>query len=70
MVHRYGPHIFHTSNKRVWDDVQRFGKFRPYINRVKAVSGGRVYTLPVNLLTINQFFGKQLSPRKARGFIE
>lgn len=70
MVHRYGPHIFHTSNKRVWDYVQRFGKFRPYINRVKAVSGGRVYTLPVNLLTINQFFEKQLSPREARVFIE
>lgn len=70
MVHRYGPHIFHTADKRAWDYVQRFGTFRPYINRVKAISGGHVYTLPVNLLTINQFFNTTLSPKEARAFIE
>jgi len=69
MIHRYGPHIFHTSDQRAWDYVNRFGKFRPYINRVKAVSNGSVYTLPVNLLTINQFFGLTLSPDEARDFI-
>lgn len=70
MVHRYGPHIFHTADQRAWDYINLFGKFRPYVNRVKAISQGRVYTLPVNLLTINQFFGKTLSPKEARTFIE
>lgn len=70
MVHRYGPHIFHTGEERVWHYIQRFGTFRPYTNRVKAVAGGRVYSLPVNLLTINQFFGRDMGPREARAFIE
>ncbi|MFS3135111.1 UDP-galactopyranose mutase [Gluconacetobacter sacchari] len=70
MVHRYGPHIFHTADERVWRYVRRFGTFRPYTNRVKAVSGGRVYSLPVNLLTINQFFGVALLPQEARALIE
>ncbi|GCE85291.1 UDP-galactopyranose mutase [Komagataeibacter diospyri] len=69
MVHKFGPHIFHTADRRAWDYVQQFGTFRPYVNRVKAISEGRVYTLPVNLLTINQFFGKTLGPRDARQFI-
>ncbi|MFT8676433.1 MAG: UDP-galactopyranose mutase [Acetobacter sp.] len=70
MVHRYGPHIFHTADERTWAYVQRFGTFRPYINRVKAISGGKVYTLPVNLLTINQFFGTTLGPKDALAFIQ
>ncbi|NHO54187.1 NAD(P)-binding protein [Acetobacter estunensis] len=69
MVHHYGPHIFHTSSDRVWNYINRFGSFRPYINRVKAQSGGRVYSLPINLLTINQFFGTTLRPDEARAFI-
>lgn len=70
MVHAYGPHIFHTADERVWNYVQRFGTFKPYVNRVKAISDDHVYTLPVNLLTINQFFGKTMGPREARAFIE
>ncbi|GBR11393.1 UDP-galactopyranose mutase [Gluconacetobacter liquefaciens] len=70
MVHSYGPHIFHTADTRVWQYVQRFGVFRPYTNRVKAVSGGHVYSLPVNLLTINQFFGRCMGPKAARAFID
>jgi len=70
MVHNYGPHIFHTADKRAWDYVQRFGTFKPYTNRVKAISGGHVYTLPVNLLTINQFFDKTMSPLEAAEFIK
>ena len=62
MVHVYGPHIFHTNDKEVWEYVQRFGRMMPYTNRVKAIARGRVYTLPINLLTINQFFGKTLRP--------
>lgn len=69
MVHQYGPHIFHTGDRRTWDYVRQFGNFYPYVNRVKAISGGRVYTLPINLLTINQFFGHTLNPHEARQFI-
>ncbi|GBR06035.1 UDP-galactopyranose mutase [Acetobacter oeni LMG 21952] len=70
MIHHYGPHIFHTADQRVWDYVRSFGTFRPYVNRVKAISKGHVYTLPVNLLTINQFFGTTMGPAEARAFIE
>jgi UDP-galactopyranose mutase len=70
MVHVYGPHIFHTDDAEVWDYVNRFETFRPYQNRVKTTSQGAVYSLPVNLHTINQFFGKTLRPDEARAFIE
>jgi len=69
MVHIYGPHIFHTDNERVWEYVNRFSEFKPYVNRVKAITGGKVYTLPINLLTINQFFGKTLRPAEAEEFL-
>ncbi|NEX64104.1 UDP-galactopyranose mutase [Noviherbaspirillum sp. 17J57-3] len=69
MVHVYGPHIFHTSNERVWEYVQRFDEFMPFVNRVKAITKGRVFSLPVNLLTINQFFGKTFNPREAEEFM-
>ena len=70
MVHRYGPHIFNTDKKEIWDYVNRFGEFRPYVHRVKALSKGKVYPLPVNLLTINQFFNKNFSPGEAKAFLE
>ncbi len=70
MTHVYGPHIFHTDNERVWSFITGFGEFVPYVNRVKAITGGRVYTLPINLLTINQFFGRTLRPSEARDFLE
>jgi len=69
MVHVYGPHIFHTSDERVWAYVQKFGDMVPYQHRVQAVAGGSVYSLPINLLTINQFFGRVMSPAEARDFI-
>lgn len=70
MVHVYGPHIFHTDDEQVWTYVNRFMEFKPYVNRVKAISQGRVFTLPINLLTINQYFGRTFSPNEARAFIE
>lgn len=70
MVHAYGPHIFHTNDDEVWAYVNRFMAFKPYVNRVKATTQGRVFSLPINLLTINQFFGKTMSPSEARAFIE
>jgi len=70
LVHVYGPHIFHTDDAEVWEYVNRFERFLPYKNRVKATTGGAVYSLPINLHTINQFFGKTLRPDEARAFIE
>jgi len=68
MAHVYGPHIFHTSNEKVWNYVQQFDEFMPFVNRVKAVSQGRVFSLPINLMTINAFFGKAFSPTEAEAF--
>jgi len=70
MVHKYGPHIFHTDNERVWEYLNRFTHFMPYTNRVKTTTQGRVFSLPINLLTINQYFGKTFSPTEAKDFIE
>ncbi|MCE6950274.1 UDP-galactopyranose mutase [Cereibacter sphaeroides] len=69
MVHVYGPHIFHTDDEEVWTYVNRFTTFQPYKNRVKSTVRGQVYSLPINLHTINQFFGKALRPDEARAFI-
>lgn len=74
LVHVYGPHIFHTDDDEVWDYVNRFEHFVPYKNRVKSTTRGRsgdqeVFSLPVNLHTINQFFRKTLSPQEAHDFI-
>jgi len=69
MVHRYGPHIFNTNNEKVWNYVRQFGDFRPFINRVKAVTPHGVFSLPINLLTINQFFRKNFNPVEAEAFI-
>merc|ERR1712070_1302867 len=68
MVHRYGPHIFHTDSKEVWDYINSFGEIMSYTNRVKSVAKGfkgTVYSMPINLMTINQFYGKNFSPKEA-----
>ena len=70
LVHKYGPHIFHTDNTRVWEYLNRFAQFMPYTNRVKATTEGQVFSLPINLHTINQYFGKTMSPTEARQFID
>lgn len=69
MVHQYGPHIFHTDQPHVWEYVNRFGEFRPFVNRVKASIDRGVFSLPINLHTINQFFGMRFNPEEARAFI-
>jgi UDP-galactopyranose mutase len=70
MTHVYGPHIFHTNNESVWQFVTRYAELEPYINRVKAVSRGKIYSFPVNLHTINQFYGINLNPSAAEAFID
>ncbi len=68
-VHVYGAHLFHTSNKRVWDYVTRFTEFTNYQHRVFATYQGEVYSFPMNLGLINQFFGKNHTPDEARALI-
>lgn len=70
MVHVYGPHIFHTDNEEVWSYINRFATMMPFINRVKTVSRKEVYSLPINLHTINQFFHGTYSPKEAKSLIE
>jgi len=74
IVHVYGPHIFHTDDAEVWAYVNSFTTFKPYKNRVKTTSRDPwgelgVFSLPVNLHTINQFFRKTLRPDEAHDFI-
>lgn len=69
LVHAYGPHIFHTDHRRVWEFVNRFAPFAPYAHRVMATTARGVFALPINLLTINQFFGRTCSPEEARALV-
>jgi len=68
-VHRYGAHLFHTSNEKVWEYVNRFTKFTGYQHRVFARVADQVYAFPMNLALINQFFGKAHTPDEARALI-
>jgi UDP-galactopyranose mutase len=69
-VHKYGSHLFHTSQRDVWDFVNRFSKFSSYQHSVLADVGGRVFRLPINLGTVNEFFGVSLTPSGFDDFIE
>ena len=68
-VHRYGAHLFHTSNERVWRYANRFTKFTDYRHRVYTTFKNRVYPLPINLGTICEFFGRVFTPDQARALI-
>jgi len=69
MIHRYGPHIFHTDNEQVFSFLCKFGELVPYRHRVMAQVQGKIYSMPINLLTINQFFGATLNPSDAETFL-
>jgi len=68
-VHSYGAHLFHTSNERVWEYVNRFTAFTNYQHRVYTNFRGQVFPMPINLGTINQFFDAAYSPDEARALI-
>jgi len=65
----YGPHIFHTNNETAWDYMNHFTEMMLYVNRVKTTVNGSVYSLPINLYTIDLFFNKALPPTEAKNFI-
>jgi UDP-galactopyranose mutase len=68
-IHKYGTHLFHTSNQRVWDYVNEFTGFNEYQHHVLTIHKNRVYTMPINLGTITQFFERVLTPLEARELI-
>ena len=65
MIHHYGPHIFHTDDRGVWDYVNTYADFLPYTHQVKTTVVDNIYSLPINLHTINQYFGAALNPLEA-----
>ena len=69
-VHKYGAHLFHTSNERVWEYVNRFTDFTDYQHRVFAMHDGTAYQFPMGLGLINQFFGRYYTPDEARALIK
>ena len=69
-VHKYGSHLFHTSNSAVWEFVTRFSSFTSYEHRVYARFNNEVFNLPINLHTLSQFFGKVFTPEIASSFIK
>ncbi|PAP76189.1 UDP-galactopyranose mutase [Rubrivirga marina] len=70
LVHRYGPHIFHTNAKRVWDHLSRFTAWRPYEHRVRASVDGRLVPIPINLDTINALYGLSLTSFEVEAFFQ
>jgi UDP-galactopyranose mutase len=68
-VHKYGAHLFHTPNETVWNYLNRFTRFTDYKHRVFTSHNDQVYAMPINLGTISQFFGRQMSPDKARALV-
>src|SRR5919206_78744 len=61
LVHKYGPHIFHTNSREVFDYLSRFTEWRPYEHRVKASVDGKLLPIPINLDTVNELYGLDLS---------
>src|SRR5258706_9319447 len=67
--HRYGTHIFHTSNEKVWNYIRRFIHFNTYQHKVLSSYKDKIYPFPINLATINQFFGRNLKPYEVEPFM-
>jgi UDP-galactopyranose mutase len=70
MIHRYGPHIFHTNSKRVFEYLSRFTWWRFYEHRVLAMIEGQTYPVPINRTTINRLYGLSLDEKGVERFLE
>jgi len=69
LVHKYGPHIFHTNSKEVFDYLSQFTAWRPYQHRVRAMVDGQLLPIPINLDTINQLYGLSLTAFQVEEFL-
>ena len=70
LVHKYGPHIFHTNSREVFDYLSHFTKWRPYEHRVLASVDGQLVPFPINLDTINRLYGMSLTALELEDFFE
>ncbi len=70
LVHKYGPHIFHTNSREVFEYLSRFTQWRPYHHRVRASVDGQIVPIPINLDTINSLYGLSLSSFEAEDFFK
>lgn len=70
LVHKYGPHIFHTNAENVWSYLQAFSEWRPYFHRVLAVVDGKEVPIPFNLNTIEALFPRNLADRYVNLLLE
>jgi UDP-galactopyranose mutase len=69
LVHKYGPHIFHTNSKKVFDYLSRFTAWRPYEHRVQSSVDGQLVPMPINLDTLNKLYGLNLNCSQVEGFL-
>src|SRR6187399_1064311 len=70
LVHKYGPHIFHTNSKEIFDYLSQFTEWRPYEHRVRAMVDGQLYPIPINLESVNQLYGLNLTSFELTKFFE
>jgi UDP-galactopyranose mutase len=70
LIHRYGPHIFHTNSERIFEYLSRFTKWCPYEHRVRSVVGGVSYPFPINRDTLNKLYGLNLDDAGAAAYFE
>lgn len=70
LVHKYGPHIFHTNSKEVFEYLGQFTEWRPYEHKVLASVDGQLVPIPINLNTINSLYGLNLSSSDVESFFE
>lgn len=70
LIHKYGPHIFHTNSKKVFDYLSHFTLWRPYEHRVLASVDGQLVPIPINLNTINKLYSLQLNCHELEAFFE
>ena len=70
LIHRYGPHIFHTNSREVFEYLSRFTDWNPYQHRVRAWVDGQLVPMPINLDTLNQLYGTQFTSFQAADFLK
>src|SRR5690349_13799139 len=70
LVHKYGPHIFHTSSREIFEYLSQFTEWRPYEHQVLASVDGLLLPIPINLDTLNKLYGLNLNSFEAEQFLQ
>jgi len=69
LIHKYGPHIFHTNSAEIFNYLSRFTEWRQYQHRVRAMVDGRLLPIPINLDTVNELYGLNLTPDGMKAYL-